>query len=115
MHLRSVWALAFVVGCSDWSQVKNAHDVEGQLVRVESNGKESTIDEVVLCDSSGYVIAGQTSECADPKAQTFDVRRDKVLKHDKDTKTTVGLVVTGILSAVLVPAAIVGTKVLTSK
>lgn len=115
MHLRKVWLLAFVVGCSDWSQVKNAHDVEGQLVRVESNGKERTIDEVVLCDSSGYVIAGQTSECTDPKAQTFDTRRDKVLKHDKDTKTTVGLVVTGILSAVLVPAAIVGSKVLASK
>ncbi len=114
-RLRHVWALAALVGCSDWSQVKNAHDVEGQLVRVESKGKESTIDEVVLCDSSGFVIAGQTSDCTDPKAQTFDVRKDTVLKHDKDTKTTVGLVVTGILTAIFVPAAVVGGKILTSK
>ena len=115
MHLRHAWAFLALVGCSDWSQVKDAHDVEGQLVRVESKGKESTIDEVVLCDTKGFVIAGQTSDCTDPQAQTFDVRRDKVLKHDKDTKETVGLVVTGILTAILVPAAIVGSKVLTSK
>lgn len=110
MPLRHVCAFAALVGCSDWSQVKNAHDVDGQLVRVESKGKESTIDEVAVCDA--YVIAGQASDCSDPNAQKFDTRKDKVLKHDRDTRATVGLVVTGILTAVLVPAAIVGSKLL---
>ncbi len=105
-----------LVGCSDWSQVKDAHDVEGQLVRVESkDGKESTIDEVVLCDADGNVIAGDAHDCKDPNATTFDVRRDKVLKHDKDTKTTVGLVVTGILTGIFVPAAYVGSQILAHK
>jgi hypothetical protein len=110
--MRHAFLLFALVGCSDWSPVKNAHDVEGQVVRVESAGKETTVDEVVLCDSSGFLFAGQTSDCKD---SAFDVRRDKVLKHDKDTKSTVGLIVTGILTAIFVPVAIVGTTILSSK
>jgi hypothetical protein len=112
LHLRHAFALLVLVGCSDWRQVKNARDIEGQLVRVESHGKESTIDEVVLCDTSGFVIAGDSRDCADPSAPKFDTRHDKVLEHFRDSKAAVGLVVTGILTGVLVPAAIVGTKVL---
>lgn len=108
------YAVIFVAlcGCSDWSQVKNAHDVEGQLVRVESKGKETqTVDEVVLCDSAGFVFAGDSRDCKD---EPYDVRKDKVFKHIRDTKTTVGIVVTGILTAVITPVAIVGSKILTN-
>jgi hypothetical protein len=104
--------LALMCGCSDWSQVKNAHDVEGQLVRVESPGKETqTVDEVVLCDKAGYRFAGSSIDCKD---EAFDVRTDKVFKHDKDTKGTVGIVVTGILTAIFVPVAIVGKTILSN-
>ncbi len=116
MKLRHAWAFAMLVGCSDWSQVKNAHDVEGQLVRVEpKDGKETTVDEVVLCDSEGNVIAGDSRDCNDPSVPKFDVRRDKVLKHDRDSRATVGLVVTGILTGIFVPAAYIGSQVLAHK
>lgn len=112
------YAVIFVAlcGCSDWSQVKNAHDVEGQLVRVESKGKETqTVDEVVLCDSAGFVFAGDSRDCApESGVPPYDVRKDKVFKHVRDTKTTVGIVVTGILTAVITPVAIVGSKILTN-
>ena len=99
-------------GCSDWSPVKNAHDVEGQLARVEPAGKPmATVDEVVLCDSAGYVFAGDSRDCKD-KDNAFDVRTDKVYKHVRDTKGTVGLVITGILTAIFVPVAIVGSNML---
>jgi hypothetical protein len=106
------YALIFVAmcGCSDWSPVKNAHDVEGQLVRVEQKGKETqTVDEVVLCDTQGFLFAGDSRDCKD---EAFDVRKDKVFKHDRDTKGTVGIVVTGILTAIFVPFAIVGSTIL---
>ena len=97
-------------GCSDWSQVKNAHDVEGQLVRVESKGKEAaTVDEVVLCDTQGFVFAGDSRDCKD---EPYDFRKDKVFKHVRDTKSTVGIVVTGILTAIFVPFAVVGSTIL---
>ena len=99
-------------GCSDWSQVKNAHDVEGQLVRVESKGKEAeTVDEVVLCDTAGFIFAGDSRDCKD---SPYDIRKDKVFKHVRDSKATVGLVVTGILTAVITPVAIVGSKILSN-
>ena len=111
------YAVIFVAlcGCSDWAPVKNAHDVEGQLVRVESKGKETaTVDEVVLCDSAGLVFAGDSRGCA-ADGPVYDVRKDKVFKHVSDTKGTVGLVVTGILTAIFVPAAIVGSAMLSGK
>jgi len=104
--------LVALCGCSDWSQVKNAHDVEGQLVRVESPGKEpQTVDEVVLCDTAGVRFAGSSIDCKD---EAFDMRTDKVFKHVRDTKSTVGLVVTGILTAIFVPVAVVGSTILTN-
>src|SRR5262249_48860338 len=97
-------------GCSDWTPVKNAHDVEGQLVRVEPPGKErETVDEVVLCDTQGFVFAGDSRDCKDAP---YDVRKDKVFKHVADTKGTIGVVVTGILTAIFVPVAIVGSTML---
>ena len=108
--MRYACILALMCGCSDWSPVKNAHDVEGQLVRVESPGKKAeTVDEVVLCDDKGFVFAGDSRDCKD---EPYDVRKDKVFKHDKDTKGTVGIVVTGILTAIFVPFAIVGSTIL---
>ena len=112
------YAVIFVAlcGCSDWSQVKNAHDVEGQLVRVESKGKEmATVDEVVLCDSAGFTFAGDSRDCAatpESGGPLFDIRKDKVFKHERDTRATVGIVVTGILTAIFTPVAIVGSKML---
>jgi len=106
------YAVIFVAlcGCSDWSQVKNAHDVEGQLVRVESRGKETaTVDEVVMCDTEGFIFAGDSRDCKD---QPYDMRKDKVFKHVRDSKATVGVVVTGILTAIFVPVAIVGSQML---
>jgi hypothetical protein len=108
------YAVLFVAlcGCSDWSQVKNAHDVEGQLVRVESPGKKAeTVDEVVLCDTEGFVFAGDSRDCKD---EPYDFRKSKVFKHERDTKGTVGIVVTGILRAIFVPFAIVGSQMLSN-
>ncbi|HEX4513355.1 MAG TPA: hypothetical protein VGH87_24900 [Polyangiaceae bacterium] len=100
-------------GCSDWTQVKNAHDAEGQLVRVESKGKEpTTVDELILCDKEGFLFAGDSRDCEDAP---FDVRKDKVFKHDKDTKSSVGMWVAGVLTAIVVPLGIVGTAILSSK
>jgi hypothetical protein len=108
-----ICAALCVAGCSDWSPVKNAHDVEGQLVRVETKGKETqTVDEVVLCDTKGFIFAGDSRDCKD---EPFDVRKDKVFKHDRDSRGTVGLVVTGILTAIFVPVAIVGSQMLGGK
>ena len=108
-----VLAFGALLGCSDWTPVKSASDVEGQLVRVESPGKETVVvDEVVLCDKSGFVFSADSRDCQET---TYDTRRDKVWKHDKDTKSSVGLVVTGILTAIFVPAAIVGSAILASK
>jgi hypothetical protein len=108
-----VCAFAALLGCSDWTPVKSARDAEGQLVRVQEPGKETVvIDEVVLCDTSGFVFSGDSRDCQET---TYDTRRDKVWKHDKDTKGTVGLVVTGILTAIFVPAAVVGSAILASK
>ncbi len=106
------YAVIFVAlcGCSDWTQVKNAHDAEGQLVRVESPGKApTTVDELILCDTAGFLFAGDSRDCEDAP---FDVRKDKVFKHDKDTKATVGLIVTGILTAIFTPIAIAGSVML---
>lgn len=106
-------AAALATACSDWTPIHNANDYVGQGVRVESAGKEIHIDEVVTCDSSGLVIASDESECHGDPPHTYDLRRDKVLIHDKDTKGTVGVVITGVLTAIVVPVAVVGTKILT--
>jgi hypothetical protein len=98
--------------CSDWTPIRNAHDYAGQAVRVETAGKDIHIDEVVTCDDTGFVIASDESDCTGDRPR-YDTRRDKVLIHDKDTRGTVGMVVAGVLGAVLIPTAIVGGKILT--
>jgi len=103
-----------LTGCSDWTPVRNARDVEGQSVKVESRGKEVAIDAVVLCDDAGFIIASQVSDCRDSPQLTFDTRRDKVLVVNKDTKSSVGVLVAGILTAIVVPIAIVGSAILSS-
>ena len=108
-----VVAASLTTACSDWTPIRNAHDYAGQAVKVEAAGKEIHIDEVVTCDESGFVIADQESDCSADPPRTFDTRRDHVLIHDKDTRGTVGVVVAGVLTAILVPVAIVGSKMLT--
>lgn len=104
-------ALSLTTACSDWTRIRSAHDYAGQAVKVELPDKDVHIDEVVTCDASGFVIAEETSDCSAP-SRTFDTRRERVLIHDKDTRGTVGMVVAGVLTAILVPAAIVGGKIL---
>jgi len=107
-------ACAIALGaCSDWKPIKNAHDYEGQRVKVEvAHGDPTILESVVTCDDDGFVIANEAHDCADK--HTFDTRRDKVSVHDGDAKSSVGLVVTGILAAIFVPVAIVGSAILTS-
>lgn len=106
--------LVLLVGCSDWKPIHSAHDVEGQRVKIEAKGKEDVvIDEVVTCDDAGFIIASQVSDCRDD--HTFDTRRDKVQVFDKDTKSSVGLIVVGVLTSIFVPAAIVGSAILSSR
>jgi hypothetical protein len=97
-----VWML----GCSDWTPIKNARDVEGQRVRIEADGQRIVIDEVVVCDTPGYVIAKQDVDCQEGRPLTFDTRRDKVSVYSGDGKANAGLVVAGVLAAILIPAAI---------
>lgn len=102
-----------LAGCSDWAPIHNARDFEGQRVKVEAAGHEEiVIDEVVTCDDDGFVIASQASDCHEKR--TFDTRRDKVLAIDKDTKSSVGLVVAGVLASIFIPAAIVGSAILSA-
>jgi hypothetical protein len=55
------------------------------------------------------------SDCRGSPDLTYDTRRVKVLAVDKDTKATVGFVVAGVLAAIFVPAAIVGSTILSSR
>ncbi len=116
--MRKSWALLAVsvlaAGCSDWTPVKTARDIEGQRVRVQTGGKEIVIEEVALCDDDGFVVARDRSECHGDTEQTYDTRRDKVLVVDKDMKATVGIVVAGVLTAIFVPVAVVGSAILSA-
>jgi hypothetical protein len=81
----------------------------GQRVKVTSAGQELVIDEVVTCDKAGFIVAKQAVDCREGPPLTFDTRRDKVSVFDNSAKTNVGLVVVGIVAAVLLPVAIVGS------
>jgi hypothetical protein len=104
-----------LAGCSDWAPVHTARDIEGQRVKVQAAGKDSVIEEVVVCDEDGFIIANEVADCHGTPERTFDTRRDKVLVHQKDTKASVGLVVVGILAAIFVPAGIVGGAILSAR
>jgi hypothetical protein len=102
-----------LAGCSDWTPVKNANDVQGVTVKVRAEGKdEVVVDEVVPCDEKGFVFAKQASDCSEGSTATFDTRRDKVLVHSKDSTDSVGYIVVGVLTAIFVPFAIVGSAML---
>jgi len=105
--------VALTAGCSDWKQIKNAHDYVGYGVNVERAGSEPVhIDEVVTCDSAGFVIAAEQGDCEADPPRTFDTRRDHVLIHEKDTRETVGVVIVGVLTSMVVAAATVAGTVL---
>jgi hypothetical protein len=116
---RHAWAFviaSLLVGCSEWSPLRSARDVEGQRVRVQAAGKEEVvIEEVVTCDDKGFIIASQVSDCRENPERTFDTRRDKVSVHDKDTKSSIGIAVACILACIFVPAGIVGTAIISSR
>jgi hypothetical protein len=93
--------------------VRNAHDIEGQRVKVESHGKDVVIEEVVVCDDAGTLVAAKPRDCRWPETR-YDIRRDKVRAFSNEAKSSVGLVVVGILAALLIPPAIVGSAILTA-
>lgn len=108
VHLATLLVLA-TAGCSDWTPIRSAKDYEGQRVRIESGAKPVVIDELVLCDNDGYLIARKDVDCQQPGPPLkFDTRRDKVsLYSPGDVKGKADVVVAGVLAAILIPAAIV--------
>lgn len=113
--MRFAWLAIALAGCSEWTPIRNARDVDGQRVRVEIPGRPDVdIDALVLCDDKGFVIASTDSECRGDSKVTYDTRREKILVHDGETKSNVGIVVTAVLAAIFVPIGIVGTAILTS-
>lgn len=99
-------------GCTEWVPLRNAHDRDGERVRVVSGKKQIMIAELVTCDDDGFVIAKQTSDCGGDAPITFDTRKDKISIFEKDTTSSVGIVVATVLASIFVPAGIVGSVLL---
>jgi hypothetical protein len=104
-----------VAGCSDWTPIRNARDVEGQRVKVEGRGPEVVIEEVVTCDKEGFIISSDVADCRGNPKLTYDTRRDKVLVHDKDSLSTAQIALASAFAAIFVPVAIVGSALLSAR
>ena len=100
---------ALSVGCSDWTPVRTARDLDGQRVKVEAKGESVVIDEVSVCDRDGYLIARRDVDCQeDGPPLKYDTRREKVSVH-AEGKTNASTVVAIVIASILIPAAIAGS------
>jgi hypothetical protein len=116
---RHPWAFVViactVAGCADWTPIRNARDVEGQRVKVETAGKEVVIEEVVTCDAAGFIISSDVADCRGDRKLTYDTRRDKVLVHEKDSLSSLQIALASAFAAIFVPVAIVGSALLSAR
>lgn len=99
-------------GCSDWTPIRNARDVEGMRAKIETGGKpsrETVIDELVVCDDPGYIVAKRAVDCREGPPLTYDTRRDKVSVYTHDGMSNVQVVVLSLVATILIPAAIAGS------